>query len=118
MLRKMIAESYDKTVFSFVRDHCYFFESGCTILPSQKYEMEFLLLHFLVTVWWCHRLFLCHSIRYVVILKVGKTTRSFRSDLNKIPYDYTVEVTTRFKASNLMNRVPEELWTEVNNIVQ
>ena len=50
--------------------------------------------------------------------KVGKTTRSFRYDLNKIPCDYTVEVTTRFKALDLMSRVPEELWTEVNNIEQ
>ena len=63
-------------------------------------------------------LFLCHSVRYVVISKVGKTARSFRYDLNKIPCDYTVEVTTRFKALDLMSRVPEELWTEVNNIEQ
>ena len=50
--------------------------------------------------------------------KVGKTTRPFRYDLNKIPCDYTVEVTTRFKALDLMSRVPEELWTEDSNIVQ
>ena len=50
--------------------------------------------------------------------KIGKTIRSFRYDLNQIPYDYTVEVTNRFKGSDLIDRVPEELWTEVHNIVQ
>ena len=50
--------------------------------------------------------------------KVGKTTRPFRYDLNQIPYDYTVEVTNRFKGLDLINRVPEELWTEVCDIVQ
>ena len=47
--------------------------------------------------------------------KVGKTTRPFRYDLNQIPYDYTVEVANRFKRLNLINRVPEELWTEVRD---
>ena len=50
--------------------------------------------------------------------KVGETTRSFRYDLNQIPYDKTVEVTKRFKGLNLRDRVPEELWTEVHDIVQ
>ena len=50
--------------------------------------------------------------------KVGKTTRPFRYDLNQIPYDYTVEVTNRFKVLDLIDRVPEELWTEVHDIVQ
>ena len=50
--------------------------------------------------------------------KVGKTTRPFRYDFNQIPYNYTVEVTNRFKALDLIHRVPEELWTEVRNIVQ
>ena len=50
--------------------------------------------------------------------KVGKTTRSFRYDLNEIPYDYTVEVRHRFKGLDLIDRVPEELWTEVRDIVQ
>ena len=50
--------------------------------------------------------------------KVGKTSRSFRYDLNQIPYDYTVEVTNRFKRLDLVDRVPEELWMEVHNIVQ
>ena len=50
--------------------------------------------------------------------KVGKTTRPFRYDLNQIPYDYTVEVRNRFKELDLINRVPDELWTEVCDIVQ
>ena len=50
--------------------------------------------------------------------KVGKTTRPFRYDLNQIPYDYTVEVTNRFRGLDLIDRVPEELWMEVQNIVQ
>ena len=50
--------------------------------------------------------------------KVGKTTRPLRYDLNQIPYDYTVEVTNRFKGLDLINRVPEELWTEVHDTVQ
>ena len=50
--------------------------------------------------------------------KVGETTRPFRYDLNQIPYDYTVEVTNRFKGLDLMDRVPEELRMEVHDIVQ
>ena len=50
--------------------------------------------------------------------KVGKTTRPFRYDLNQIPYDYTVEVTNRFQGLDLIDRVPEELQTEVCDIVQ
>ena len=50
--------------------------------------------------------------------KVGKTTRPFRYDLNQIPNDYTVEVTNRFKGLDLVDRVPEELWMEVHDIVQ
>ena len=50
--------------------------------------------------------------------KIGKTTRQFRSDLNQIPYDYTVEVRNRFKGLDLIDRVPDELWTEVRDIVQ
>ena len=49
--------------------------------------------------------------------KVGKTTRPFRYDLNPVPYDYTVEVMNRFKGLDLIDRVPEELWMEVCNIV-
>ena len=50
--------------------------------------------------------------------KVGKTTRPFRYDLNQIPYDYSVEVTNRFKGLDLTDRVPKEQWTEVCNIIQ
>ena len=50
--------------------------------------------------------------------KVGKTTRPFRYDLNQIPYNYTVKVTNRFKGLNLIDRVLEELWVEVRDIVQ
>ena len=50
--------------------------------------------------------------------KVGKTTRPLRYDLNQIPYHYTVKVTDRFNALDLTDRVPEELWTEVHDIVQ
>ena len=50
--------------------------------------------------------------------KVGKTTRPFRYDLNQIPYDYTMEVRNRFKGLDLIDRVPDELWTDVHDIVQ
>ena len=50
--------------------------------------------------------------------RVGKNTRPFRYDLNQIPYDYTVEVRNRFKGLDLIDRVPDELWTEVHDIVQ
>ena len=49
---------------------------------------------------------------------VGKTTGTFRYDLNQIPYDYTVEVRNKFKELDLIDRVPDELWTEVHDIVQ
>ena len=49
---------------------------------------------------------------------VGKTTRPFRYDLNQIPYDYIVEVTNRFKGLYLIDRVPEDLWTEVGDIIE
>ena len=50
--------------------------------------------------------------------KVGKTTRAFRYDLNQIPYDVTVQVRNRFKGLDLIDRVPDELWNEVRDIVQ
>ena len=50
--------------------------------------------------------------------KVGKTTRPFRYDLNQIPYDYTVEVSNRFKGLDLIDRVPDELWMAVCDIIQ
>ena len=56
--------------------------------------------------------------KFVKLKKVGKTIRPFRYDLNKIPYDYTVEVRKRFKGLDLIDREPEELWTEACDIVQ
>ena len=56
---------------------------------------------------------ICHE-----VMVSGKTTRPFRYDLNQIPYDYTVEVRNRFKGLDLIDRVPDELWTEVPDIVQ
>ena len=50
--------------------------------------------------------------------KLGKTTRPFRYDLNQIPYDYTVKVRNRFKGLDLIDRMPDELWNEVRDIVQ
>ena len=50
--------------------------------------------------------------------KVGKTTRTLRYDLNQIPYNYTVEVKNRFKGLDLIDRVPEELWMQIRDIVQ
>ena len=50
--------------------------------------------------------------------KVRKTTRPFRYDLNQIPYDYTMEVRNRFKGLDLIDRVPDELWNEVRDIVK
>ena len=50
--------------------------------------------------------------------KVGGTTRPFRYDLNQIPYDYTVKVRNRLKGLDLIDRVPDELWTEIHDIVQ
>ena len=54
----------------------------------------------------------------IELKKVGKTARPFRYDLNWIPYDYTVEVRNRFKGLDLIDRVPDELWTKIRNIVQ
>ena len=53
----------------------------------------------------------------VKLKKVGKTTRLFRYDLNQIPYNYTVEVTNRFRGLDLIDRMPDELWMEVRGIV-
>ena len=67
----------------------------------------------------------CDSVQKLLIAKftlklkkLGKTSRPFRYDLNQIPYNYTVEVTNRFKGLHLTEKVPEDLWTEVHNIVQ
>ena len=51
-------------------------------------------------------------------MKIGKTTRPFRYDLNQIPYNYTVEVSNKFKGLDLIDRVTKELWTEVHDIVE
>ena len=61
---------------------------------------------------------LCIATLRLKLKKVGKTTRPFRYDLNQIPYDYTVEVRNRFKGLDLTDRVPDELWMEVYDIVQ
>ena len=53
-----------------------------------------------------------------LLKKIGKITRPFKYDLNQIPYDYTVEVTNRYKGLDLIDRVPEELWMEIHDIVQ
>ena len=54
----------------------------------------------------------------LILKKVGKTTRQLRYDLNQILYDYTVDMRNRFKGLDLIDRVPDELWNEVRNIVQ
>ena len=64
----------------------------------------------------CHELLIAKF--RLKLKKVGKTTRSFRYDLNQIPYNYTVEVRNRFKGLDLIDRVPDELWMEVGDIVQ
>ena len=56
--------------------------------------------------------------RYPTSKKVWKSTRPFRYNINQIPYNYTVEMTNRFKRLDLIDRVPEELWMEVRDIVQ
>ena len=63
-----------------------------------------------------HKLFIAKF--RLKLKRIEKTTRPFRYDLNQIPYDYTVEVTNRFKGLDLIDKVPEELWTEVRDIVQ
>ena len=63
-----------------------------------------------------HKLFIAKF--RLKLKKVGKTTRPFRYDLNQIPYDYTVEVRNRIKGLDLIDRVPDELWMEVRDIVQ
>ena len=54
----------------------------------------------------------------IKVKKVGEITRPFRYDLNQIPYDYTVEVRKRFKGLDLIDRVPDELWNEIHDVVQ
>ena len=59
-----------------------------------------------------------HELLIAKLKKVRKSTRPFRYDINQIPYDYTVKVANRFKGLDLIDRVPEELWTEVRDIGQ
>ena len=61
---------------------------------------------------------MCQLILLLKLKKVGKTARLFRYDLNQIPYGYAVEVRNRFKGLDLIDRVPDELWNEVRDIVQ
>ena len=68
--------------------------------------------------WLCSDHEICIAKFTLKLKKVGKTTRPFRYDLNQIPYDYTVEVRNRFKGLDLLDRVPDELWNEVHDIVQ
>ena len=67
--------------------------------------------------WWLHHELFIAKFR-LKLKKVGKTTRPFRYGLNHIPYDYTVEMRNRFKGLDLIDRVPDELWMEVRDIVQ
>ena len=62
--------------------------------------------------------FMNSSLQNSDLKKVGKTTRPFGYELSQIPYDYTVEVRYRFKGLDLIDRMPEELWSEVRDIVQ
>ena len=54
----------------------------------------------------------------IKVKKVGEITRPFRYDVNQIPYDYTVAVTNRFKGLDMIDRVPDELWNEIHDVVQ
>ena len=67
---------------------------------------------------WLRSLWLLIAKFRLKLKKVEKTTRRFRYDLNQIPYNYTVEVTNRFKGLDLIDRVSEKLWTEIRDIVQ
>ena len=83
-------------------------KDGEALYSQQKQDWE-------LTVAWTMNSLLPNSLK---LKKVEKTTRPFKYDLNQIPYDYTVEVRNRFKGLDLTDRVPEELWTEVCDIVQ
>ena len=83
-------------------------KDGEALYSQQKQDQELTVVH--------HELLIAKF--RLKLKKVGKTTRSFRYDLNQIPYDYAVEVTYRFKGLDLTDRVPEELWMEVCDIVR
>ena len=82
-------------------------KDGEALYSQQKQDQELTVAHELLIAKFRHKL-----------KKVGKTTRPFRYDLNEIPYDYTVEVRNGFKGLDLIDRLPDELWTEVHDIVQ
>ena len=84
-------------------------KDGEALYRQQKQDQE-------LTVAWIMNSLLPYS--RLKLKKVEKPTRPFRYDMNQIPYDYTVEVRNRFKAVDLITRVPEELRTEVHDIVQ
>ena len=83
-------------------------KDGEALYSQQKQDQELTVAH--------HELLIAKF--RLKLKKVGKSTRLFRYDLNQFPYDYTVEVTNRFKGLDLTDRVPEELWTEVHDIIQ
>ena len=84
-------------------------KDGEALYSQQKQDWELTVAHIM-------NLLLIVKFR-LKLKKVGKATRPFRCDLNQMPYDYTVEVTNRFKGLDLIDRGPEKLWTEVHNIV-
>ena len=83
-------------------------KDGEALYSQQKQDWELTVAH--------HKLLIAKF--RLKLKKVGKTARPFRYDLNQLPYDYTVEVRNRFKGLNLIGRFPDELWTEVCDIVQ
>ena len=83
--------------------------NGKALYSQQKQDLE------LIVAWIIN--FSLHKSSDFKLKKVGKTTRPFSYDLNQIPYDYTVEVRNRFKGLDLIDRVPDELGTEVRDIV-
>ena len=99
----MVNKEIRLTIFFVAKD-------GEAIYSQQKQDME-------LTVAGPDHQFLIARFK-LKLNKVGKTTSSFRFDLNQIPYDYKLEVTNRFKGLDLIDRVPEELWMEVCDIVQ
>ena len=84
-------------------------KDGEALYSQQKQDRELTVVHIMSSFFAKFRL---------KLKKVGKTTRPFRYDLNQIPYDYTVKVRNRFKGLDLLDRVPDELWTEVCDTVQ
>ena len=84
-------------------------KDGEALYSQQKQDQELTVAQIMNSLW-------LNS--WLKLRKVGKTARSFRYDLNQIPYDFTEEVRNRFKGLGLIDRVPDELWTEVHETVQ